>query len=577
MAIFFNSVRGILSGNIPVVDIEVVFDSADIGVWTGSISPTSYFTAYENRTSSKIYGANSGNIYITAGSGNITKSDYQLMMREVEAQTSGELFRASCFDNLAKILWEIKFSGGYLTYYTDGSGSVYTITCQKQLSIPEIKDALQNGRQGVKVMFASAPEDMKCCFFREYFKRTDLTVYRFGGIYPYSSEYKTFTDACIAMPFNLADLNVGEPEIIEIEFDDEFGTISGGGGYGGGSFDGSSDAFGVPSLPTVSVVNTGFINVYNPTSSELSGFADDLFPNWASADYDNGGDLKAIANNITALAKNFGSFIDSFINKNLIDYVIDCHIVPVVPSTAENTGLKVGFKTFNYNPAKVTSDYVEVDCGTLYIKEYYNNFLDYHGTKAKLYLPCVGFVGLKPEWFQGGAIKVVYHFNVIDGSCVAYVLATSSKSELTETVVGTFGGNCCLHIPITGVNYSSMISGYIGNGASAMANLSMGNMGGALSSSMQAISSKPDMQQSNGFSGGSSFMGVRIPYILIERPVASFSKNYPSECGLPYNVTSKIGKMQGFTVCENLHTDNIDCTKTEKDMIASLFKSGVII
>lgn len=53
-------------------------------------------------------------------------------------------------------------------------------------------------------------------------------------------------------------------------------------------------------------------------------------------------------------------------------------------------------------------------------------------------------------------------FNIIDGSCIAFVIATSSKSKLADTVVATFGGNCCVHMPITGVNYSSMISGVVG-------------------------------------------------------------------------------------------------------------------
>ncbi|WP_254555309.1 hypothetical protein, partial [Salmonella enterica] len=80
---------------------------------------------------------------------------------------------------------------------------------------------------------------------------------------------------------------------------------------------------------------------------------------------------------------------------------------------------KIGFKTFNYNPNNVLSDYVIYNCGTLEIGEYYHNFLDYVGTRAKLYLPFIGFVNVNPEWFIGGRLQVKYHFNVIDGSCIA--------------------------------------------------------------------------------------------------------------------------------------------------------------
>ena len=365
--------------------------------------------------------------------------------------------------------------------------------------------------------------------------------------------------------------------IVFEEHDTEYGNLSTSGGYGGGSFDNSSDAFGVPQLPSVGVTSTGFINVYNPSLNQLSGFGDDLFPDIAQPTFDDSGTLEAVANNVQAVGKVIGSFAECFINQNLIQYVIDCHIIPCVPSVAENNGLKVGFKTFSYNPARVTSDYVTIDCGTLEIAEYYQNFLDYVGTKAKLFLPFVGFVDIKNEWFQSGKLHVVYHYNVIDGSFMAFILATSSKSKLEETVVGSYGGNCCVHIPITGTNYASMISGVVQGTAKAVTSLATANLGGVASGVASAVTARPSVEQSNGYNSNSAYMGIRIPYLLIERPVASFSKNYPHEQGLPLNVTKKLSDVKGFTVCKNFHVDNIDCTQSEKDMIKALFASGVIL
>lgn len=369
--------------------------------------------------------------------------------------------------------------------------------------------------------------------------------------------------------------NLGQ--IVFEEHDTEYGNLSTSGGYGGGSFDNSSDAFGVPQMPSVGVTSTGFINVYNPSLNQLSGLAEDLFPDIAQPTFDGSGTLEAVANNVQAVGEVIGSFAECFINQNLIQYVIDCHIVPCVPQISENNGIKVGFKTFNYSPAKVTNDYVTVDCGTLEIAEYYQNFLDYVGTKAKLFLPFVGFVDIKNEWFQSGRLHVVYHYNVIDGSFMAFILATSSKSKLEETVVGSYGGNCCVHIPITGTNYASMISGVVQGTAKAVTSLATANLGGVASGVASAVTARPSIEQSNGYNSNSAYMGIRIPYLLIERPVASFSKNYPHENGLPLNVTKKLSDVNGFTVCKNLHVDNIDCTQGEKDMIKALFASGVIL
>lgn len=380
-------------------------------------------------------------------------------------------------------------------------------------------------------------------------------------------------------------------EIIEVS--EEYGEYSGSGGYGGGSFDDSSDAFGLPSLPSLGVSEVGFINVYNPSKGQLQGFADELFPDFVIPEPSTATGIEAVAENLANTFEVLGDFAESFVNAGLVNYVIDCHIVPVAPATSGTAKIKVGFKSFDYTPAKVTSDYVEFDCGSLEIPEYYQNFLDYEGTRCKMYCPFIGFVDIKPEWFQAGKIGLVYHFNIIDGSCIAFVIATSSKSKLKNTVVATFGGNCCVHMPITGVNYSSMISGVVGGAVGIASNASnmiktnqkdkgtvMSNIEGAVgiaSNLGDVVGAKPSIEQSNGYNAGMSFMCYRRPYLLIERPVASFSKNYPSEQGLPLNVTKKLSSVTGFTTCDNVNLDGFSCTDEEKNMIVNALREGIIL
>ena len=403
---------------------------------------------------------------------------------------------------------------------------------------------------------------------------------------PSSEEYPSYPNTVVY--YNLS--KIGTIDLIEKS--EEYGNYSESGGYGGGSFDDSSDAFGLPSLPSLGVSEVGFINVYNPSKGQLQGFADELFPDFQMPTPSTATGIEAVAENLANTFEVIGDFAESYVNAGLINYVIDCHIVPVAPVTSGTSKIKVGFKTFNYTPAKVTSDYVEFDCGSLEIAEYYQNFLDYEGTKAKLYLPFIGFVDIKPEWFQSGKLGVTYHFNIIDGSCIAFVIATSSKSNLKNTVVATFGGNCCVHMPITGVNYSSMISGVVGGAVGIASNASnmiktnradkgtvMSNIEGATgiaSNLADAVSAKPSIEQSNGYNAGMSFMCYRRPYLLIERPVASFSKNYPSEQGLPLNVTKKLGSMKGFTTCTAPVVDNFHCLEEEKEMIKQALIEGTI-
>ena len=467
----------------------------------------------------------------------------------------------------------------------------YILSAQKTENLLNYVDGLENknvkktyGNYGISAQFTSGDVSANCAIplFGYVDENSDVWL----SVRPISLSYPGLSTS--EYYYNFSDIGT----VIYEEFSDEFGEYSGGGGYGGGSFDDSSDAFGLPSLPSLGVSEVGFINVYNPSKGQLQGFADELFPDFQMPTPSTATGIEAVAENLAKTFEVLGDFAESYVNAGLVNYVIDCHIVPVKPNTVEHTGIKVGFKNFNFNPAKVTSDYVVFDCGTLEIAEYYQNFLDYEGTKAKLYLPFIGFVDIKPEWFQSGKLGVTYHFNIIDGSCIAFVIATSSKSKLKNTVVATFGGNCCVHMPITGVNYSSMISGIVGGAVGIASNASnmiktnqkdkgtvMSNIEGATgiaSNLADAVGAKPSIEQSNGYNAGMSFMCYRRPYLLIERPVASFSKNYPKEQGLPLNVTKKLGSMKGFTTCTSPVVDNFHCLEEEKEMIKQALIEGTI-
>lgn len=607
---FINSIEGLLTGSIPVNNISCDLTTPTSGKWSvrGTLDPNNDDVSItkENK-STKTSGIASGLMTTIAGSGTITKDDYQLLMKTLSQGRS--LSKTQFESELDFIIWRIQFSSGYLTFchfYQSNAHKYYVFASAKKYGISDLRACLESGGIGyedVSRMPAGSPvqntgagDSIGCCFFSESYTPFDRSILRFGGIYTYSQTtsktYLSYSDTSIAMPFNefLDILNIGEPQIEEK--DDEYGNYSGGGGYGGGSFDDSSDAFGLPSLPSLGVSEVGFVNVYNPTKGQLQGFADELFPDFELPEPSTKEGLEAIADNLAKTFSVLGDFAESYINAGLVNYVIDCHIVPVKPSTANSSGIKVGFKTFNYSPAKVTSDYVEYNCGSLSISEYYQNFLDYEGTRAKLYLPFIGFVDIKAEWFQSGKLEVVYHFNIIDGSCISFIIATSSKSKLKNTVVATFGGNCCVHMPITGVNYSSMISGVVGGiagVASAGAKIVSANqndnatLGGNIegtrsvaSNFASALGSRPTLEQSNGYNAGMSFMCYRRPYLLIERPVASFSKNYPHEQGLPLNVTKKLSSMRGFTTCENANIDGINCTEEERGMLKEALKVGCI-
>lgn len=397
----------------------------------------------------------------------------------------------------------------------------------------------------------------------------------FDDYNPTISPYEVVNLGGVMYPRRVMYEEVGEPEVVP---DNPYPPDS---TPDSGEYDPDpTEPTGEPDLPDIGVSNIGLINIYKVETGELNGFASELFPSFNLPQPSEEEGLEGIKENIENVVETVGNFATAFVNNGLVNYVMDCHIVPLTPTTSTRENIKVGFKTFSQMAKRVISDYVEFNCGTVNVKRVYSNFLDYVGARIKLYLPFIGFVDVNPSWCMGGSLKVKYHFNLIDGSCIAYLIGTPSlpKNEETiaNTVVATFGGNCCVHIPITGLNYSSMISGVVSGVGSLTNSLSSGNLVGAVNDTFATISSKPSVQSSNGYNSGMAFMSYRKPFILVERPVASFSDKYPSECGIPSNVTKQLSDIKGYTEISNIVFSNSGILKEEEDLIRNDLMTGTI-
>lgn len=322
----------------------------------------------------------------------------------------------------------------------------------------------------------------------------------------------------------------------------------------------TSDTIEIPPSPSIGVSNIGFINVYKPSVNALTNLGVIIFPNVASA-----------TDVLDAIIK----LCETIANSNLINYVIDCHVIPVTPTVGANANIKVGFRDTEISAPKVTSDYVDVTCGSLNLAEWFHGYQDYQATKSKLYLPFVGFIDLKPEFWQAGTISVDYKFNIIDGSFMCYVRSSSSKSNLSNSIIAQYAGNACMHFPLTGVNYSNMVSGLVGAAVSAA---SSGSATGALGAAMSAantIAQGGDVQQSNGYNSTAALLGVRTPYLMIERAVPAFPGYYAHDKGYPANISTILGRVTGFTVIDDIDLSGIPLTEGELSELRGLLKEGV--
>lgn len=381
---------------------------------------------------------------------------------------------------------------------------------------------------------------------------------------------------------NFTDFFGGEPEgdATSPEFGKKAKTK---GGYNRksrrkGTFDDSSDTITPSSAPTLSAFTSGLMHAYKVTDAELSLLSEAMYPD--------------LIFNATSVTDALGSLFDAIFMSKYVDYLLDLMILPINVPAPTSEWMRVGGKTLTVSDGsggtshisshRVSNQYVDVNCGSVTIPEYWANFLDFSGTRFKLFLPYIGYVDIQPEYINGGNLKVKYRFNVLDGSFICFVISSSGHSELTESMIGQYSGVAAMHIPLQSTDYSNKVSGLISSMGAVAAGAASGGMSGAVgygaaASMVNTVIAKPGSSHANGYNASSSFLSHRVPYLIIERQSSQFSEKYPEEKGLPLFMEMKIGDCKGLTICDNPHLDTIPATVEEKEMIFKYLTEGIIV
>ena len=344
------------------------------------------------------------------------------------------------------------------------------------------------------------------------------------------------------------------------------GGGSSGGGGGTGDFDGTSDTIGLPSLPSLSGLNTGFFTAFIPSASQMQSVSDYLWNNAITdiLDPDTG-----LGEKVDALKK---------IVANPYDAIMGCSIIPVTPPTAGSKELKMyGLLKTGISLPYASSRWVQVDCGTLNIHEFWGSYLDYspYTKTTSLYLPYIGTVSIDIDLIMAKSIQVVYYVDILSGICVAFILVDGS-------VKFHYQGQCSTQVPITNADYSSTISagiGLIGNASqvvgSAVTGAGAGGIGGAVAGAVSgAISqapavasnvmgAKPDIRSGGAIGSSAGILSVQRPYLIIERPKQS--------------VPAFQNHFTGYTEFETINLDGIALTDAEKAELDNILKGGVYL
>lgn len=360
---------------------------------------------------------------------------------------------------------------------------------------------------------------------------------------------------------------------------------------GGTGSDGESGGSGV--------TGTHMAHLYNPTPSQMKTLVDDYL--WDDTFMDN---IKKIF---------VGDPMDSIISLGYVP-------VDLTPFRGQAVNAVIG--TYECSSAPIyplTTDYIELDFGTVEVKEKWGSALDYDPySTCEIYLPYLGFQTLSMSdilypstkaaggmSLAKGEIHLYYKINLFTGDCVALIFAKGtpqiSGAIAKQHLIAQFAGNCIEYIPFTGANYASYYKNIAGNVLSGISSIGTIAAGAALGNPLMTvagatslassgmISQPPQVQRSGTMAGGTCRLQYRTPFIRLTRPSQSLAlaqpdseilnqKGYKNLEGVACNFyVDSLNDCLGFTAVETVELKGINATDTELEEIRKLLHDGVFI
>lgn len=326
---------------------------------------------------------------------------------------------------------------------------------------------------------------------------------------------------------------------------------------------------GAPDETHASACRLGFIRAYKMTEGNLQTFGECLF----------------------------GSTFEGFLRgltENPLDFVVSLNIFPCSPHVGSNTAIQLSRYTClsaqssknlgadSYG-APLTSQFRTFDFGTISIAENWGSFLDYSQTEIELYLPFIGTVSIDTAECMGGTINVQYTIDFFTGQCVANVLCSKPGLALPNGQAlsnvhaqHAYQGNVASQIPLTRVDYGSMIGNLINACTQAITNPVAGIMSGVSDTLNGGF--RPNVSSKGNLVANSGYCSVLFPYLRITRPITAEPDSYQEVVGYPSYINTKLGQCEGLCVCKDIDLSGINgATESELNRIKQACREGVYV
>lgn len=345
---------------------------------------------------------------------------------------------------------------------------------------------------------------------------------------------------------------------------------SGGGSSGPGGGGGTFDFTGVPDPFTGDTTNlmdgfdTGFFTVYRPSAAELQNLAGYLW----SSNFD-----------LDQFKKLFNNPMDLFLTLNML---------PVTVEAGQTKEVGFGLISSGIYMTTAAKRYHTEVFGPLAVLEPWAGYLSYSPyVKAELYLPYIGTVPIDIDDIMNQYINVVYVIDVLSGACVAGINKWERKygnvMPASAYCIGRHSGNAATQLPITGSDYSTLLTGIFSAVSGAVAGGISGGGAGAIAGGLAAASSavvnesKPQISKGGTAAGVHGWLSTQHPSLIFSYPKVCTPNLQPKEMGFPIYADSAISSEKGFIKMAEVHIKSVHATDDELREIETLLKTGVYV
>lgn len=260
--------------------------------------------------------------------------------------------------------------------------------------------------------------------------------------------------------------------------------------------------------------------------------------------------------------------------------IISFHKIYGSPSVGSSKNIILGYIDSGVSAPVVTSQFCDVDCGSVTVPELLNNATSYSPfTSLHIYLPFIGIMELDTNECMKATLHVKYRIDVYTGTCVALIYVSRSPDLTNEQVLYTFSGNASQQLPLTSSSFGGAISALLGLAGAGVAVASGGALGvaaGALGAAHSLTQEMVHINRSGGLSANAGILGSRKPYLILSRQYGYDANGYAGFYGYPSNKTVYIGNCNGYIKCKDVIFRG-SCTQAEAEEIERLLKNGVYV